>query len=187
MLPFQCSAPLSVKVAKMRRDRVSFARAPTGELRAIIPQWLETGNRDVNFDTLGISLGESTEIAARLTFRHPLLEIQKKKREKNTRNAVHENAYLNFLNEFGGMQCLHPIFSFSRNFRFLLNSNSITNKQIDTDLGFSVSKDISLDIMKFVFRIGDTFGSKGLVEIDAPYNLLYAFISFVYHRYSLWV
>lgn len=69
-------------MAKMRRDRVSFARAPTGELRAIIPQWLETGNRDVNFDTLGISLGESTEIAARLTFRHPLLEIQKKKEKK---------------------------------------------------------------------------------------------------------
>lgn len=37
MLPFQCSAPLSVKVAKMRRDRVSFARAPTGELRYNTP------------------------------------------------------------------------------------------------------------------------------------------------------
>ncbi|KAK1129188.1 hypothetical protein K0M31_020318 [Melipona bicolor] len=65
MLPFQCSAPPSVKVAKMRGDGVSFARAATGELWAITPQWLEMANRDVNFDALGISPGESVEIANR--------------------------------------------------------------------------------------------------------------------------
>lgn len=47
MLPFQCFAPPSVKVAKIRRDGVSFARVATEESPAIIPQRLETGNRDV--------------------------------------------------------------------------------------------------------------------------------------------
>lgn len=62
MLPFQCFAPPSVKVVKIRWDGVSFARVATEESPAIIPQRLETGNRDVNFDTLGISPIESTEI-----------------------------------------------------------------------------------------------------------------------------
>lgn len=47
MLPFQCFAPPSVKVAKIRRGGVSFARVAAEESPAIIPRWLETGNRDV--------------------------------------------------------------------------------------------------------------------------------------------
>lgn len=59
MLPFQCSAHPSVKVAKMRRDGVSSAKGCEQTASVTIPRWLGKANRDVNFDTPGISPGES--------------------------------------------------------------------------------------------------------------------------------